>query len=151
MIRKIINTELVILVRVPTLGFTYSCCRGGCRALASEKTACISVIAWQSWRQKVLIFSSLSQKSEEDGLKPAFTLRCQHQILTKFKGIRVKCCLSSFYFSFPTYTIPFLKAPFQEVFLRCQNFPLPHSRYSSHNRKGRRVRRWASLCLISGS
>lgn len=80
----------------------------------------------QSWRKRVLIFfSSLSQKSEEDGLKPAFILRCQHQILTKLKGVGVKCCLSSFYLSFPTNTIPFLKAPLQDVFLRCQNFPLP--------------------------
>lgn len=79
----------------------------------------------QSWRKRVLIFlTSLSQKSE-DGLKPTFILRCRHQILTKPEGGRVKSCLSSFYLSFLSYTIPFLEALFQVVFLRRQNFPLP--------------------------
>lgn len=143
------NTDLVILVRVPASAFIYGCCRGDLRALESEKTACISITTWPVLETKVL-FSSLNQKNEEDGLKLTFTLRCKRQILTKPKGDKVTCCLSSYYLSFPTYTLPFLKGPFQDVFLRCQNFPLPIADIFPTTQKGRRLRR-TGLCLILGS
>lgn len=101
----------------------------------------------QSERQRALIFlSSLSQKGEEHELRPAFNSHsCQHQILTKPKRGRAKCCLSSFY---SPHTPPLLKAPFLDGFLPCHSFLLPIAEYSSHNTEGRRARRGQGCLLI---